>query len=178
MVAGCKWFTDTDAVATSRASSSRTAVADVEIDALLAASRILVGISARSIAAVADIVDITQFRVLVILASRGSASLGTVAETAGLHQSTASRLCDRMVTMGLIDRADDPVDRRQLMLTLTRQGRDLVRRVMTRRRAALESVLARMLKPQRAELISALRGFAAAAGEPSDCDLWAMGWTT
>ena len=35
-----------------------------------------------------------------------------------------------------------------------------------------------MTKQRRAELASLLREFAAAGGEPSDPDLWAMGWTT
>jgi DNA-binding MarR family transcriptional regulator len=163
---------------TGKPAPKRQAVADAEIDEVLAASRILVGISAQSIAAVEEIVDLTQLRVLVIVASRGSASLGVVAEAARLHPSTASRLCDRMVTMGLIDRADDPADRRQLTLTLTARGHQVVQQVMNQRRAAIEPVLARLPKARRAELVSALRDFAAAGDEPSDPHLWAMGWAT
>lgn len=46
------------------------------------------------------------------------------------------------------------------------------------RRAAIQPALARMPARARAELMSGLGEFAAAAEEPPDSDLWAMGWTT
>jgi DNA-binding MarR family transcriptional regulator len=153
-------------------------VADDEVDQVLAASRVLVAVSAQSLAIVEDVVDMTQFRVLVIIASHGSVSLGNLAEAARLHPSTASRLCDRMVSLGLINRADDPADRRHLTLTLTEPGRRIVDDVMGARRKAIKPILAGMPKGRRAELVTALREFAAAGGLPSDSDLWTMGWTT
>jgi DNA-binding MarR family transcriptional regulator len=105
-------------------------------------------------------------------------SLGALAEAARLHLSTASRMCDRMVSLGLIHRADDPDNRRQLTLTLTEQGTKVVQDVMARRSAALEPLLLRIPKAHRAQLVSLLREFADAGGEPADADLWFMGWTT
>jgi len=151
---------------------------DAALDALLLASRTLVAISAQSIAAVVDEVDPVQFRVLVVVASRGPCSLGGVAAAVGLHVSTASRTCDRLVAMGLLDRAASPADRRNLELTLTVEGTALVGRVLRGRRAALEPVLGKLSARQHRRLTTALRDFAAAAGEPSDRALWAMGWTT
>jgi DNA-binding MarR family transcriptional regulator len=153
-------------------------VTDDELDALAAACRVLVAISAQSIAAVADVVDVTQFRSLVIVASRGSVSLGELAESAGINLSTASRMCDRMVGMGLLNRSDDPANRRQLVLTLTDEGERTVGRVMQMRRGALRSVLGRLPKARRVPLVEALEDFAAAAGEPTHQDLWALGWPT
>lgn len=149
---------------------------------MLAACRVLVAISAQSVAAVEDVADLTQVRALVVVASRGSVSLGELATATGVHLTRASRLCDRMVGKGLIDRADDPSNRRQLTLTLTPTGQQVVRTMIRRRRAAIEPILDRlstqMTKPRRAELVAVLREFAVAAGEPSDPDLWAMGWTS
>jgi len=158
--------------------ASEPADADAALDALLLASRTLVAISAQSIAAVLDEVDPVQFRVLVVVASRGPCSLGGVAEAVGLHVSTASRTCDRLVAMGLLDRASSPADRRNLELTLTPDGAALVGRVLRARRAALEPVLGKLGPRQQRRLTTALRDFAEAAGEPSDRALWAMGWTT
>ncbi len=94
----------------------------------------------------------------------------------------ASRLCDRLVAKGLVNRADDPVDRRQLTLTLTPAGERVVDTVMRRRRQVIEPMLARMRQRmtgrRRAEMVSVLRDFAAAGGEPSDPGLWAKSWTT
>jgi DNA-binding MarR family transcriptional regulator len=153
-------------------------VTDTEVEAVQAACRILVAISARSIAAIDDVVDIAQCRALVVIASRGSVSLGELAGATSLHLSTTSRMCDRLVSTGLLDRADDPADRRQLTLTLTGEGRRLVREVMRRRKLGLTPLLARLPPGSRTQLVTSLRSLAEAAGEPADSDLWFMGWPT
>ncbi|MDQ6659011.1 MAG: MarR family transcriptional regulator [Actinomycetota bacterium] len=153
-----------------------------EAEAILAACRVLVAVSARSIAAVENVADLTQVRALVVVASRGSVSLGELAVAANIHLTRASRLCDRLVAKGMINRAEAAADRRQLTLTLTQAGKDVVNTVMERRRQAIEPIVARMRRQltarRRAELVSVLQDFAVAGGEPSDPDLWAMGWTT
>ena len=50
---------------------------------MLAACRVLVALSAQSIAAVEDAADVTQVRALVVISSRGSVSLGELAAAAG-----------------------------------------------------------------------------------------------
>ena len=47
---------------------------------MLAASRVLVGVSAQSIAAVEDSLTVVQFRALVIVASRGPIHLSALAD--------------------------------------------------------------------------------------------------
>lgn len=149
---------------------------------MLAACRVLVGISAQSIAAVEDVADLIQVRALVVIASRGAVSLSELSEATGIHLTRASRLCGRLVVKGLLDREDDPADRRRLTLTLTAAGQRVVGEVMRRRREGIQPILdrmgAQMTKQRRAELTSLLNEFAAVGGEPSDPDLWAMGWTT
>jgi DNA-binding MarR family transcriptional regulator len=152
--------------------------ADELLAAVLAASRSLVAISAQSLASVEDRVDIVQFRILVVIASRGSCALSEVADAVGLHISTASRTCERMAAAGLLNRTANEIDRRNLHLTLTFEGEALVGHVLRRRRSALEPVLDRLSPRKRRRLAAAMRDFATAAGEPSDRALWAMGWTT
>jgi DNA-binding MarR family transcriptional regulator len=82
-----------------------------------------------------------------------------------------------MVTKGLLDRESDPDDRRQLALTASSAGADLVRTMMRRRRAALQKILDRMSDDGRERLVAALGEFADAAGENRDADLWSLGWT-
>jgi hypothetical protein len=77
----------------------------------------------------------------------------------------------------MISREDDPGDRRHLNLALTTQGRRVVTRVMNHRRRAIDRTLRRMPDAERGQLAHVLAVFAAAAGEPPDSDLWAMGWT-
>ena len=77
---------------------------DLITDALLTASRLLVAISARSIAHVDETITIPQFRTLVILSNHGPMNLGTLAGRLGVQRSAAGRMVDRLVAVGLIDR--------------------------------------------------------------------------
>jgi DNA-binding MarR family transcriptional regulator len=146
------------------------------VETVLAACRALVQVSAQSIAAVAEVADPVEVRVLVVVCTKGTASLREVADGLGMHVSTASRLCDRMVSKGLLDRANDPEDRRQLALTASTAGADVVRSMMRRRRAALQRILDKMTEDGRERLVAALGEFADAAGENRDEDLWSLGW--
>ncbi|MDQ6850066.1 MAG: MarR family transcriptional regulator [Actinomycetota bacterium] len=143
----------------------------------LAASRALVALSAQSISSVEADVDVVQFRVLVVVAGKGSTSLSQLAEGARISLTRASRLCERMVGMGLLARTEDPGDRRQLILTLTSAGRQLVRQVTRRREHAIAAILQRVPEPDRATVAAGFAAFAAAAGESPDPDLWGLGWT-
>jgi DNA-binding MarR family transcriptional regulator len=158
------------------ADASAQEVDDAEVSAVLAASRALVGVAAQSIAAVERLADVIEIRVLVVVSRRGAASLREVADELDLHMSTASRLCDRMVAAGLLERRDDPNDRRQLSLRLAPRGRRVVNRMGTRRREAVVKILGRMSPAERSDVCEALNLFAQAAGEIADRDLWAVGW--
>jgi DNA-binding MarR family transcriptional regulator len=147
-------------------------------DAVLSAARVLVGIAAQSIAAVEDSIGVNQFRALVIVASRGPIHLAGLAEAMGLHPSNATRTCDRLVTQKLLDRRENPADRRHLLLTLTKRGQELVDGVMRHRRQAIEHVLANMTVERQQHLAEVLAEFAEAGGEPAEQDLWSVGWIT
>lgn len=151
-------------------------VSDAEIDAVLHACRSLVAIAAWSVDVVADEVDLMQLRVLVLIATRGAASLKAVVETTGAHPSRASRTCDRLVSKGLVSRTSDPADRRSLRLTLTPAGERIVRRVRRARRAAIAPALSAMSPHARADLLRALEDFAAASDGRRDGDLSALAW--
>ena len=86
---------------------------DAITDALLTASRLLVAISARSIARVDDTITIPQFRTLVILSTRGPINVRTLAGILHVQRSTTGRMVERLVTAGLIDRRPHPASRRE-----------------------------------------------------------------
>ena len=120
-------------MSTDSATSSEESV-DAITDALLTASRLLVAVSARSIAVVDDTITIPQFRTLVILSNRGSVNLATLAGLLDVKPSAAGRMVDRLVGAGLIDRLPHPTSRRELLATLTPRGRKVVRQVTAQRR--------------------------------------------
>src|SRR5436305_10907898 len=148
------------------------------VEAVRLASRVLVTVTAQSFASVEDRVTLPQFRILVILASRGPQNLRSVAQGLGVNPSAATRLCDKLVSAGLIHRTDDPADRRNLVLRLTTDGHQLVQSVIDQRSTAIAAVLAKMPPRLRDDLLPALRAFADAAGEVPERRVWALGWTT
>ncbi|OBJ91792.1 MarR family transcriptional regulator [Mycobacterium gordonae] len=139
---------------------------DMITDALLTASRLLVGISASSIAAVDDTITIPQFRTLVILSNRGPVNLATLATSLGVQPSATGRMVDRLVSAGLIDRLPHPTSRRELLASLTRRGREVVSKVTANRRSEIARIVEKMPAAERQGLVRALTAFTAAGGEP------------
>src|SRR3954469_11154931 len=119
-------------------------------EAVLVASRALVGIAARSLAGTEDTVTLVQYRALVLLAARGEMNVGGLAEALDVHQSTATRLCDRLVGRGLVDRGPSPQNRREVVVSLTRDAHALIRSVTAKRRAELDGIMDRLTVKQRA----------------------------
>lgn len=139
----------------------------LHVDVLMRASRLFTSVVAASIVQTGEAVTVAQLRVLVLVATRQSANASGVARHLGVHVSSASRLCDRLVTAGLLHRAEDPVDRRNIVLTLTDQGTTLLEAIMEHRRQALTEILDRMAPADRAALSRGLGAFADAGGEPA-----------
>lgn len=144
-------------------------------DAVLFASRALVGVAARSLDAAGDEVTLPQFRALVLLAG-GSRSAGALAADLAVHPSTATRLADRLVRKRLISRTPVPGNHREVEVALTAAGEEIVAAVLGRRRREIEAIVARIDPVQRVPLIEALQAFAEAAGEAPE-QAWSLGWS-
>lgn len=140
---------------------------DAMTDAVLTASRLLVAVSARSIAGVDESITIPQFRLLVVLDSRGPLKLTTLAEHLAVNPSTATRMLDRLVAAELISREANPASRRELVVGLTGTGSAVVRKVTRRRRAEITRIVSRMPVSTRHGLVRALTAFTDAGGEPT-----------
>ena len=121
-----------------------TADLDLVTDAVLTASRALVGVAARSLAVVDSEVTLPQYRALVVLASRGPRLVGELAEALGIHPSTATRLCDRLVAKKLVTRTPGRDNRRETTISLSVKGRRLVDRVTVLRRREIEAIVERV----------------------------------
>ena len=148
---------------------------DPVVDAVLTASRVLVAVAARSLSEVAEAVTLTQYRSLVVLASRGPQSVAALADELAVTPSTASRLCERLVRRGLVSRRADRSDRRAVRITLTADGRGLVDAVTERRRIEIARLLDAVPVGARQSLVEALSLLAHAAGEVPEQE-WSSGW--
>jgi DNA-binding MarR family transcriptional regulator len=156
-------------------SPSAGAAADELVDTVLEASRALVAVAARSLAAAGDEVTLPQYRALVVLAARGPQGTAELAAALAVNPSTATRMCDRLVRKGLVRRHRQAGDRRSVRITLTAAGRELVAEVTRRRRAELARLLGALPPSQHEPVIAAFRAFAAAADELPQPGA-ALGW--
>ena len=134
---------------------------DAVVDAVLASSRALVAVSARSIAG-AEGVTLPQFRMLVVLTG-ASTNLSTLAGALDVAPSTAMRMVDRLENAGLVARSVHPDNRRETHVALTDVGRATVRSVTARRRRDLSAVLAQLSPDEQSALAAAMTAFATAA---------------
>ncbi|KAB1139049.1 MarR family transcriptional regulator [Streptomyces luteolifulvus] len=155
---------------------------DVVTRAVLTASRLLVAVSARSLAEVEERVTLPQFRMLVVLCTRGATKLVTLADLLQVAPSTAMRMVDRLIAAGLADRQANPDNRRETLLQLTEEGRRTVEDVTARRRTEIAAIVERLRPTQRLALIEALAAFNEAGGEPlapalDDTEPHPLGWT-
>jgi DNA-binding MarR family transcriptional regulator len=156
-------------------SSAGGAIADELVDTVLAASRALVAVAARSLSSAGDEVTLPQYRALVVLAARGPQGTAELAAELAVNPSTVTRMCDRLVRKGLVRRHRPAGDRRSVRIALTAPGRDLVAEVTRRRRAELARLLEALPPDQHEPVIAAFRAFAAAAGELPQPGA-ALGW--
>lgn len=150
------------------ATRRQQAVPDAHVDAVMRASRAFVGIAAASVADVADVVTVPQLRILTLIDTRGPLNVNAVAAAMRVAPSNASRACDRLMKAGLIDRRESPGDRRNVTLTLTDAGHELIEHVTAHRRAAIKGIMRQIGAPDWDRLTAAFDDFATAAGEPPD----------
>jgi DNA-binding MarR family transcriptional regulator len=149
---------------------------DEATEMVLVASRALVGVAARSLAALEPEITLRQYRALVLLAARGEQNVSSLANALSIHASTATRLCDRLLAKGLIERSTSSESRREVSLTLTRAGHAMVRSVTARRRKEIGRIVAQLQPEVQRALVDAFAAFADAAGELPD-HAWKLGWT-
>ena len=145
------------------------------VDAVLSASRVLVAVAARSLGDVAEEVTLTQYRTLVVLASRGPRAWPTLAEAVDVTPSTATRMCDRLVRKGA-GRAPPRTGRPPADPTHPdRERAGTGRRRHRATPAEIAGLLRSIPRDQQAALVDALQRLATAAGEVPEQD-WSTGW--
>jgi DNA-binding MarR family transcriptional regulator len=126
--------------ATAPADTSRHDALD---DALVAIRRVLLrpGYRARLLDGLPGRVELATLRLLrTVQRSDGAPSIGEVAEVLTVDPSTASRVVDRAVESGLLERRACSEDRRRARLHLTATGTELLDRATDRRRELLAEV--------------------------------------
>jgi DNA-binding MarR family transcriptional regulator len=133
-------------------------------DHALAVLRVMVAIADSTLEAITGHLTLTQFRALRVVIERTPVTMGRVAAELDLNPSSVTRACDRLMSLDLLDRAQNPLNRRETLLAPTARGRQIVARVDQQRRVVLSTVLRRLDPETRASVVAAFDEFHAAAG--------------
>lgn len=163
--------------ANSAPSPAASEVLDDATDVVLMMSRMLIGVAAQSLSATEDRITLVQYRALVTLSTLGPQNVSGLADALGIHGSTATRLCDRLIANGFIDRAASKHNRREVMLALSDKGRALVRAETARRRGAIRGIVGRLDEQTQQQLVDVF-GALTEGVEPVSDQAWKLGWTS
>ncbi|MFH8336388.1 MarR family transcriptional regulator [Streptomyces sp. AM6-12] len=105
----------------------------------------------------------SQLRALHILEHHDGINLRTLAESLASTPPSTSRLCDRLVAAGFVERVARAEDRREVRLHLSGRGRTFLADLRARRENELQTVLADMPAAKRIALLEGLEAFCVAA---------------
>jgi DNA-binding MarR family transcriptional regulator len=133
-------------------------------EVLLGVARTLVGIATRAADQLGQ-VSIVQLRALTILRELEVANLAQLAEGMGVTVSTTSRLVDRLVAAGMVDRRRAVHSRREIALTLTEHGQGTLDRYDQLRLEGMHGLLDLLPAADRDRVLEAFSLVASAAHE-------------
>jgi DNA-binding MarR family transcriptional regulator len=128
-----------------------------EDDVLMATLRLAMGISVQAADAVGDDVSTVQLRALTLVARDPGCNLGRLARAMGVALSTASRLVERLVAGGLVDRRTSDTNRREVTLRLTEHGVRTLARYDAIRLQGLRRVFEQVEPEHRDAVLTGLR---------------------
>jgi DNA-binding MarR family transcriptional regulator len=97
-----------------------------------------------------------HFRVLVALDDDGPSSQADIGRAIMLDRSDLHAVLARLEADGLVERAQDPDDRRRNVVALTATGRTTLRRLQRRVVAAQDELTAPLNAAERAQLVGLL----------------------
>ncbi|MHB1005297.1 MAG: MarR family winged helix-turn-helix transcriptional regulator [Chloroflexota bacterium] len=108
-----------------------------------------------------------QIRGLFALASHGPMTIGQVAETLRIRLPWASTLVDRLVEVRLVQRGEDPADRRRTLAWLTPSGEALVTHAREGGQEHLRACLEKLAADDLTAFVRGLDALAAVIGDKS-----------
>jgi DNA-binding MarR family transcriptional regulator len=98
----------------------------------------------------------SQLNVLMRLYHGGNSGVSEIGEQMGVTSAAASQAIDRLVLQGLIERTEDPIDRRAKRLALTPKSRTLIAKGIEARCQWVEDLTDAFTTEQQSMIVSAL----------------------
>ena len=106
-----------------------------------------------------------QFGILMQVHHRGNCAIGNISEHFDITNAAASQLVDKLVQGGLIQREEDPQDRRVKVLNLTDKGRKFIQQGIEERHRWVDKLAGKLSSEERAKVMEALQIMTQAARE-------------
>lgn len=113
-------------------------------------------------------ISAVQFVTLALLSGEEALTIKRVAEVLGRSVSATSRLLDQLVTRGLVNRSEDPQDRRTKRVSLSESGQAFVQTIEQKRVEAQIAVMAYLSPEERSVVEQAMQLLAVAARRHTD----------
>jgi DNA-binding MarR family transcriptional regulator len=110
-------------------------------------------------------ISMPQFSILMQLHHSANCAVGDISERFDITNAAASQLVDKLVQGGLIQREEDPHDRRARLLNLTEKGRALVQRGIEERYRWVDQLAGKLTAAERTKVAEALNIMTRAARE-------------
>ena len=89
----------------------------------------------------------------------GTTSMGDISKLLGTSQGVATRMVDRLIHKGMVERKRDADDRRVVMVSLSQKGRMLAGKMTEVQTEELKQFMAGVVKEDRETLLNLLRRF-------------------
>lgn len=86
----------------------------------------------------------TQFRVLELLSKNEAHKVTDLAEKMGVKPSAVTTMIDRLANNGLVSRRHDDNDRRAVLLSITEEGREVIRKFEEKCRHVINKYLSHL----------------------------------
>ncbi len=107
----------------------------------------------------------SQIGALMRLFYQGESPISGIGDDLGISTAAASQLVDKLVQMGLIERIEDPHDRRIKQVYLTADGENLVRKGVEARAGWIDDLAARITPTERIAIDGGLKTLLSVAGK-------------
>jgi DNA-binding MarR family transcriptional regulator len=106
-----------------------------------------------------------QFGILMQLHYRGNCGVSDISNRFDITSAAASQLVDKLVQNSLIQREEDPSDRRAKLLNLTDKGKELIHQGIEERYRWVDQLAEKLTVEERAKVAEALNILTQAAKE-------------
>ncbi len=101
-------------------------------------------------------ISMPQFSILMQLHYKGACGVSDISERMDVTSAAASQLVEKLVQAGLIERTEDPSDRRIKRITLSAKGQDLIRAGISERYRWVDALAASLSEEERQKVGEAL----------------------